>query len=138
MNRFEAYLQQRTEEPTDGAPIAGAEVIPPDGTAQQPYYDSGAADDWSRIEALDDMLEPAMQRTLKEPVDALVTSFTRRYASRRLPDDLQARIDRDRAALVVGHERGFTFRVYNPEGLDLAMLREVVEAVRYEGLELCR
>jgi integrase len=48
-----------------------------------------------------------------------------------------AGVDRDRAALVVGHERGFTFRVYNPEGLDLAMLREVVEAVRYDGLELC-
>jgi hypothetical protein len=48
-----------------------------------------------------------------------------------------AGVDRDRAALVVGHERGFTFRVYNPEGLDLAQLCEVVEAVRYDGLELC-
>jgi hypothetical protein len=47
-----------------------------------------------------------------------------------------AGVDRDRAALVVGHERGFTFRVYNPEGLDLAMLREVVERFRYEGLDL--
>jgi hypothetical protein len=28
---------------------------------------------------------------------------------------------------VIGHERGFRFRVYNPEKLDLAMLREVVE-----------
>jgi hypothetical protein len=33
-------------------------------------------------------------------------------------------------------KRGFTFRVYNPEGLDLGMLHEVVEAVRYDGLEL--
>lgn len=49
-----------------------------------------------------------------------------------------AGVDRDRAALVVGHERGFTFRVYNPEGLDVVMLREVVEAVRYDGLELWR
>jgi integrase len=49
-----------------------------------------------------------------------------------------AGVDRDRAALVVGHERGFTFKVYNPEGLDVTMLREVVEAVGYEGLELRR
>jgi hypothetical protein len=49
-----------------------------------------------------------------------------------------AKVDRDRAALVIGHERGFTFRVYNPKGLDLAMLREVVELVRYEGLMLSR
>ncbi len=47
-----------------------------------------------------------------------------------------AKMDRDRAALVVGHERGFTYRVYNPEGLDMAALREVVEAVRYPGLDL--
>ncbi len=47
-----------------------------------------------------------------------------------------AKVDRDRAALVVGHERGFTFRVYNPEGIDVAGLREVVEAVRYKGLNL--
>lgn len=47
-----------------------------------------------------------------------------------------AGVDRDRAALVVGHERGFTFRVYNPEGVDVAALREVVEAVRYPGFDL--
>lgn len=46
--------------------------------------------------------------------------------------------DRDSAAQIVGHERGFTFRVYNPEGIDVAGLREVVEAVRYEGLTLPR
>ncbi len=49
-----------------------------------------------------------------------------------------AKVDRDRAALVVGHERGFTFRVYNPEGIDVAGLREVVEAVKYEGFKLTR
>lgn len=49
-----------------------------------------------------------------------------------------ADIDRDRAALVVGHERGFTFRVYNPEGVNVALLRRVVESVRYEGLRLPR
>jgi integrase len=47
-----------------------------------------------------------------------------------------AKVDRDRAALVVGHERGFTFRVYNPEGLDMPMLRDVVESVTYGGLKL--
>ncbi len=47
-----------------------------------------------------------------------------------------AKVDSDRAALVVGHERGFTYRVYNPEGLDMAALQEVVEAVRYEGFRL--
>lgn len=49
-------------------------------------------------------------------------------------------VDRDRAALVVGHERGFTFRVYNPEGVDVAALREVVEggAVSRDGVELNR
>ena len=47
-----------------------------------------------------------------------------------------AGVDRDRAALVVGHEREFTFRVYNPEGMDLAMLGEVIELVRHHRLEL--
>ena len=47
-----------------------------------------------------------------------------------------AKVDRDRAALVIGHERGFTFRIYNPEGVDVAGLREVVEAVRYSGLRI--
>ncbi|MCH8183780.1 MAG: hypothetical protein IID55_11405 [Proteobacteria bacterium] len=47
-----------------------------------------------------------------------------------------AKVDRDRAAQIVGHERGFTFRVYNPEGIDVAGLREVVEAVNYKGLTL--
>lgn len=40
------------------------------------------------------------------------------------------------AALVVGHERGFTYRVYNPEGVDRAALREVVERGQYAGLDL--
>lgn len=58
-----------------------------------------------------------------------------------LPEMLHApprasRVDRDRAALVSGQERGFTFRIYNAEGLDVTMLREVVEAVRYEGARL--
>lgn len=47
-----------------------------------------------------------------------------------------ARVDHDRAALVIGHERGFTFGTYNPAGLPLWDLRAVVELVRYEGLSL--
>ncbi len=47
-----------------------------------------------------------------------------------------ATVDRDSAAQIVVHERGFTFQVYNPEGIDVAGLREVVEAVKYEGLRL--
>jgi integrase len=47
-----------------------------------------------------------------------------------------AHVDINRAALVVGHEEGFTYREYNPAGLDVKSLREVVEAVRYPGLRL--
>ena len=47
-----------------------------------------------------------------------------------------AGVDRDRAALVVGHERGFTYREYRPRGLDIAILRQAVELVRYDGLGL--
>ncbi len=49
-----------------------------------------------------------------------------------------AKVDRDRAAQIVGHERGFTFQVYNPEDIDVAGLWEVVEAVKYEGLRLLK
>lgn len=47
-----------------------------------------------------------------------------------------AKVDRDRAAQVVGHERGFTFRVYNPEGVDVTGLWNVVESVTFEKLKL--
>jgi hypothetical protein len=76
---------------------------------------------------------PAYRRSRGVTRDRLAFHSFRKCFVRAL-----AGVDRDRAALVVGHERGFTFRVYNPEGLDPAMLREVVEAVRYDGLELCR
>jgi len=42
----------------------------------------------------------------------------------------------DRAALIIGHERDFTFRVYNPEGINVEALREVVAAVDYPGLKI--
>ena len=47
-----------------------------------------------------------------------------------------AKVDRDRAAQIVGHERGFTYKIYNPEGIDVAGLQEIVEAVTYDGLKL--
>jgi len=39
-------------------------------------------------------------------------------------------------AHLVGHERGFTFSVYSPLGLDLKGLQRVVETISYEGLSL--
>lgn len=47
-----------------------------------------------------------------------------------------AKIDQNRAALVVGHERQFTYRVYSPEGVDMTALQEVVEAVSYTGFNM--
>ena len=36
---------------------------------------------------------------------------------------------------VIGHERaGITFGTYNPEGMALKVLREVVEKIGYKGL----
>ena len=49
-----------------------------------------------------------------------------------------AGVDRDRAALILGHERGFTFETYNPERIDMTLLSEIVEKVHYEGLELSK
>lgn len=45
-----------------------------------------------------------------------------------------AQVDRDLAAHVIGHDRSFTYRVYNPDGVDLRLLRDVVERVAYPGL----
>jgi hypothetical protein len=39
-------------------------------------------------------------------------------------------------ALIIGHERGFTFGTYNPMGLDLTALRGIVEKIRYQGVSL--
>ena len=39
------------------------------------------------------------------------------------------------AAQAVGHERaGITFGTYNPEGMNLKALRDVVEKIGYKGL----
>jgi len=46
-----------------------------------------------------------------------------------------ARVPQSEAAQVVGHERaGITFGTYNPEGMHLKALREVVEKIGYKGL----
>lgn len=46
-----------------------------------------------------------------------------------------ARLPQTEIAQVVGHEReGITFKIYNPDGLDMQTLRKVVEAIRYEGI----
>jgi hypothetical protein len=46
-----------------------------------------------------------------------------------------ARVPQSEAAPVVGHERaGIIFGTYNPEGMDLKALREVIENIRYTGI----
>jgi integrase len=76
---------------------------------------------------------PAFRRDRRVDRDRLAFHSFRKNFVRALE---LAGVNRDRAALVVGHERGFTFRVYNPLGVDVAKLRNVVELVRYPGLEL--
>ncbi len=48
----------------------------------------------------------------------------------------RARLHQSEVAQLVGHERGFTFSVYSPLGLDLKGLRSVVGQIRYPGLKL--
>ncbi len=48
-----------------------------------------------------------------------------------------ARVPYNEMALVIGHERQFTTRVYNPDGLaPVHLLRHVVEKIDYPGLDL--
>jgi len=60
-----------------------------------------------------------------------VASYTRRYASRRLPDDLQRRIDRDRAAFT---ELEGMWPSDPPPGV-AAERRELAQAVVEEGVD---
>ena len=48
----------------------------------------------------------------------------------------RARVHQSEVAQVVGHDRGFTFSVYSPLGLDPVGLRDIVEKIAYLGLEL--
>ena len=70
------------------------------------------------------------------PARSMVCSISEAFASAPARALETAGIDRDRAAQVIGQERGFTFRDYNPAGVDMAALWEVVEAVKYDGLGL--
>ncbi|NJM92919.1 MAG: hypothetical protein HC861_10145 [Rhodospirillaceae bacterium] len=46
-----------------------------------------------------------------------------------------ARVPQSEVAQVVGHERaGITFGTYNPHGLDLKALRDVVQRITYKGV----
>ena len=48
----------------------------------------------------------------------------------------RARMHQSEVAQIVGHERGFTFSVYSPLGLDLQDLRVVVEKIAYPKLDI--
>ena len=48
----------------------------------------------------------------------------------------RARVHQSEVALLVGHERGFTFSVYSPLGLDMHALADVVERVTYPKLKV--
>ncbi len=37
-------------------------------------------------------------------------------------------------ARIIGHEPGFTYGTYNPHGLTLARMKEIIEVIRYDGL----
>lgn len=43
----------------------------------------------------------------------------------------RARVPQNEWALIVGHERGFTFSVYNPEGITMRQRSEIIENIRY-------
>lgn len=70
------------------------------------------------------------ERTGKDRVD--FHSF-RRSAIQVLE---RVRLPQTEVAQVVGHDReGITFGIYNPEGLGIRDLQEVVEAIRYAGID---
>ena len=39
-------------------------------------------------------------------------------------------------ARIIGHEPGFTFGTYNPSGLSLLKTQEIINRLRYPGLDL--
>lgn len=49
----------------------------------------------------------------------------------------RARIPENEAAEIVGHKKaGITYRVYNPEGMTMLQRQEIVENIKYPGLDL--
>jgi len=39
-------------------------------------------------------------------------------------------------AQIFGHERGFTYRVYNPDGINMRRRAEIIGLISYEGIEI--
>jgi integrase len=39
-------------------------------------------------------------------------------------------------AQIFGHERGFTYRVYNPDGINMRRRAEIIGLIRYDGLQI--
>jgi hypothetical protein len=37
---------------------------------------------------------------------------------------------------VFGHERGFTYAVYNPDGITLAQKADIISLIEYPGIDL--
>lgn len=48
----------------------------------------------------------------------------------------RARVPENEWAQVFGHERGFTYGVYNPDGIDLARKAEIINLIAYPGLDI--
>ncbi|WP_417799074.1 hypothetical protein, partial [Terasakiella pusilla] len=49
----------------------------------------------------------------------------------------RARLPQTEVAQVVGHEKaGITFGTYNPDGLEVGTLRDVIETIRYPILDI--
>jgi integrase len=48
----------------------------------------------------------------------------------------RARVPENEWAQIFGHERGFTYATYNPEGIDLARKAEIIGLIAYPGLEI--
>lgn len=48
----------------------------------------------------------------------------------------RARVPENEWAQVFGHERGFTYAVYNPDGIDLTRKAEIIALISYPGLHI--
>ncbi len=48
----------------------------------------------------------------------------------------RAKVPQNEWALVFGHERGFTYSVYNPDGITLVHKAEIISPIRYPGLDI--
>jgi hypothetical protein len=48
----------------------------------------------------------------------------------------RTRVPENEWAQVFGHERGFTYAVYNPDGIDLTRKAEIISLISYPGLDI--